>query len=300
MGKKKIIIITSAVIVLAIIAIIVFINIFKKDDYRLLKVFEVEGEASVTREKIGEIEPYENMVLESGDHISLIKGLMTLQADEDKFIHLEEGTEIVLNASGNADKSRTSIELLSGGITNDVQNKLLDESSYEINTPNSTMSVRGTLFRVYTYIEDGIRYTKVSVFEGKVASYLIFKDGTKSQEEVIVEGGKEVIIYQDDKTTDYVSGPTDIDYSDLPDSVLDVLSKAIDQGRSLPLTKEEIAALKERTVTVTFIYNGKTFATQSVKKGEKVALPSLKPAESGKWDYDFDLAVEEDIEINWK
>lgn len=300
MNKKKIIIIVSAVVALVAVALVLFLVVFKKDAYRLLKVFEVDGTASVTRGDIGNIEPYDNMVLQNGDIVKLEEGLMTLQADEDKFIHLEDGTELVLNATGSSQNSKTTIELKSGAITNDIQNKLSEESTYEVNTPNSTMSVRGTMFRVVVYEQNGIKYTKISVFEGGVASYLVFKDGTVAEDEVLVEKGKEVIIYEDDKTTDYVSDPVDIDYSQLPESVLKLLDKALNEGRDLAVTKEEIDKYLNSVATVTFMYNGKVFGTQTVKKGDKAIEPSLAPAASGSWQFDFSKPIEENTTIEWK
>lgn len=300
MNKKKIIIIVSAVVALVAVALVLFLVVFKKDAYRLLKVFEVKGTASVTRGDIGNIEPYDNMVLQNGDIVKLEEGLMTLQADEDKFIHLEDGTELVLNATGNSQNSKTTIELKSGAITNDIQNKLSEESTYEVNTPNSTMSVRGTMFRVVVYEQNGIKYTKISVFEGGVATYLVFKDGTVADNEVLVEKGKEVIIYEDDNTTDYVSDPVDIDYSQLPESVLKLLDKAIDDGRDLAVTKEELDKYLNSVATVTFMYNGKVFGTQTVKKGDKAIEPSLAPAASGSWQFDFSKPIEENTTIEWK
>lgn len=300
MNKKKIIIIVSAVVALVAVALVLFLVVFKKDAYRLLKVFEVKGTASVTRGDIGNIEPYDNMVLQNGDIVELEEGLMTLQADEDKFIHLEDGTELVLNATGSSQNSKTTIELKSGAITNDIQNKLSEESTYEVNTPNSTMSVRGTMFRVVVYEKNGIKYTKISVFEGGVATYLVFKDGTVADNEVLVEKGKEVIIYEDDNTTDYVSDPVDIDYSQLPESVLKLLDKALDDGRDLAVTKEELDKYLNSVATVTFMYNGKVFGTQTVKKGDKAIEPSLAPAASGSWQFDFSKPIEENTTIEWK
>ena len=181
-----------------------------------------------------------------------------------------------------------------------LQNKLSEESSYEVNTPNSTMSVRGTMFRVEVYMENGIKYTKVSVFEGGVASYLVYKDGSTSDREVKIEKGKEVLIYEDDKTVDYVSEPKDIDYSQLPESVLKLLEDAINEGRDLDLTIDELEKYLSSVVTVTFKYNGKTFGSQTIKRGDKATKPSLAPASSGKWDWDFSKPVNKDIVIEWK
>ncbi len=170
MSNKKIGVIVGIVVAVVLIGFGALFFFRKRNNYRLLKIYEFDGEGSVTRDKKGSITPYTNMVLESGDNIKLNTGKMSLMADEDKFIYLDEGTEIDLVAKGNSKNSKTSIELKSGGITNDIRNKLSNDSSYDINTPNSTMSVRGTMYYVYYYIVDGVRYTRVVVFEGKVAT----------------------------------------------------------------------------------------------------------------------------------
>jgi len=300
MGKKKVVIIVSGIALVAVIALVLFLTVFKKDAYRILKVFEFAGKGSVTRQDIGDIEPYSNMVLETGDTVALDEGEMVLLADEDKYIHLEEGTELVLNAAGGSESSKTTIELKSGAITNDIQNKLSEGSYYEVNTPNSTMSVRGTIFRVEVYEENGIKYTRVSVFEGKVASRLVYKNGDVADNEVSIEKGKEVLIYEDDKTVDYVSPPKDIDYSDLPDSVKEILKNALEDGRDLDVTKEELEKYLSSVVTVTFTYNGKVFGTQTISRGSKATEPTLAPAASGSWDWDFSKPVNSDTTIEWK
>jgi hypothetical protein len=295
MGKKKKIILFVSLGVALIAAGLVLFFVLRDNGYRLLKVYEVEGDANVVREKIGDITPYNNMVLENGDLVSLIKGEMCLKADEDKYIYLEDGTTLKLNATGSSEKSKTVIELQSGAITNDIRNKLSEGSSYEVNTPNSTMSVRGTMFRVAVYEENGVKYTKVSVFEGTVSTRLIYKDGTVASESVDIEKGKEVIIYEDGTTVDYVSStPTDIDFSQIPESVINVVKDAQQDGRDVALGDPEGSAV------VTFMYNGAVFGTQTVKKGEKAERPSLKPALTGDWDYDFDEPVTDDIIVEWK
>ena len=298
--KKTIIVITAGVLVAIIVALVLFLTVFRKDAYRILKVFEYSGKASVTRKDIGNIEPYNNMVLESGDTVALDEGKLVLLADEDKYIHLEEGTELVLNATGSSDTSKTTIELKSGAITNDIQNKLSEGSSYEVNTPNSTMSVRGTIFRVEVYEENGIKYTRVSVFEGKVASRLIYKNGDVADNEVTIEKGKEVLIYEDDNTVDYVSPPRDIDYSDLPESVIELLDKALSDGRDLDIARDELEKYLNSIVTVTFVYDGKVFGTQTIERGGRAVEPTLTPAASGSWDWDFSKKVNKDTTIEWK
>ncbi len=304
MNKKKLGLIIAAVVLALVIAVVVFVVFFKEETYRVLKVFNVQGEATVTRKDIGEIDPYNNMVLESGDDISLVTGEMSLQADEDKFIYLEEGTELILEAAGDSENSKTTIDLKKGAITNNIKNKLSDGSSYEVNTPNSTMSVRGTIFRVEVYEENGIKYTKISVFEGVVASRLVYKDGTISDEEVLITKDKEVLIFEDDKTTDYVYGPKDIEEAEVPDKVTDMLETEKESGRDVTVPGEgSTEGTGDENVTyctVTFMYGGAVFGTQTVQKGSTANEPSLVPMDGGSWDWDFSKPVEEDITVKWQ
>ena len=57
---------------------------------------------------------------------------------------------------------------------------------------------------------------------------------------------------------------------------------------------------KTQYYTVTFQYNGSTFGTQRVKKGEKATEPKLCPTENGAWDYDFSTKVNKNLVIQWK
>ncbi len=330
MNRKLIIIISSAGVAVVAIAVGLFCLLRgNKDSYRIIKIFEWNGSATVTREGMGDITPYNNMMLESGDNIFLESGNMTIKMDEDKYAYVEENTKFSIKAEGDAENSKTTIEITSGAITNEIQNKLNGESSYEVNTPNSTMAVRGTVFRTEVYYDDGgTCYTKVSVFEGKVVTRLLYPDGTVSGKETTVEAGKEVIIYQDDKVTDYLSEVSDIDYSALPEEVQELIQnilgnlsmdkeedkqeKTTEEDTEKKTTEgttekntEEVTTEKNTTekrgeFTVTFMYNGAVFGTQTVKKGECATAPSLMPASNGYWDFDFSTAITKDIVIYWK
>ena len=301
MNKKLIAVIIGIVALIAAAGAILFFVFNKEDSYRLLKLYEFEGTGLVSREGKGDITPYANMVLESGDKISLETGILTIQADEDKFIHLDEHTTIRLVASGTSANSKTQIELLDGGITSDIRNKLSVDSTYEINTPNSAMSVRGTVFYTFIYEIDGVKYTRVCCFEGEVETRLVYKDGTVSEETVSVLKGKEVIIYEDGTTTDYLySEPQDIDYNTLPEEVLEELRDLIDNdGKDLSITSPEITRILEGPYNVTFTYNGNVFGTQTVDKGDLAQVPTLSPSLTGGWDFDFSEPIERDTTIEW-
>ena len=302
MNKK--VIATIAGVAVALIAVVVALILFlpKNESYRLLKMYEFDGTGTVTRAGKGDITPYANMVLESGDKISLDTGVLTIQADDDKFIHLDEHTTIQLIATGTSANSKTSIELIEGGITSDIRNKLSADSTYEVNTPNSAMSVRGTVFYTYVYEIDGVKYTRTCCFEGEVTSRLVYKNGTYSVEEVPIIKGKEVIIYEDGTTTDYLyDEPQDIDYTTLPKEVLLDLKDHIDtQGEDLSITSNEITRILEGPFYVTFTYKGQEFGTQILNAGELAQVPALSPSENGSWDFDFTKPIDRDTTIEWK
>lgn len=321
MKNKKILIpIIAGVALLAAVITVICIVVANKDEaYRIIKVYEIDGEAIVERDGKGEIEAYANMILESGDTVLLEEGTMTLKLDEDKYIYMEEGSEIVLRAKGTAKNSKTTITLKKGAITNELQNKLNDESSYELNTPNSTMSVRGTIYRAEVYeSEDGNLHTRVSVFKGKVETQLVNEDGTK-EKPVMITDKTEVIIYRDEDTTDYLTDVTPIDVSTLPPEAIKTIETIVNNGTKLDIevdipnetttedegeketvTKEDTDKDNSNTHTVTFMYEGELFGTQKVKDGECAMLPTLAPVKTGDWDFDFTKPITEDTVIEWK
>lgn len=356
------------------------------DSYRSILVYELEGTAEIEREGTGTFSAAENLYLESGDRVTVASSSsMRLKLDDDKYIMVEENSVLSIEASGSKEDSKTSIYLERGAITNEIQNRLSDESTYEVTTPNSVMAVRGTTFRVEVYFDENDEvYTKLSTFEGVVVSRMILPDGTVD-DEVPVDTGNEVIIHSNENITEYLFDATDISYEDLPLQALYVLKDLMQSGMELTgITSEELQELIEllegeaapddteevvedteeaedteqtgdtesaaegseegsggtqpaggepqqtangngepsnaqqtptdagqqtpsdtqqassQTYTVTFMYQGQVFGTQSVKSGQKVAVPKLNPAASGAWDFDFSQTIEKDTTIEWK
>lgn len=192
-----------------------------KDTYRSILLYEIEGTAKIEREGTGEFDGTENLYLESGDQLTVESESFTrLRLDEDKYVMVEENSALSIEAAGTREDSRTKIHLTKGAIINEIQNPLSAGSTYEVTTPNSIMAVRGTLFRVEVYYdENGEIFTKVSVFEGKVSSRLIYPDGTM-EEEVITGNGREVIIHSNQELTEYLGEERDIKYEELPENIL--------------------------------------------------------------------------------
>lgn len=189
------------------------------------------------------------MKLESGDRLSVdSSSSLILSMDDNKYAMLEPGSSLTLEADGTRENSRTVIHLEAGAVMNYLSEKLSEKSSYEVTVPNSTMAVRGTVFRVaIVYDEDGDSYTTVQVFDGIVGSRLIFPDGRIDEEEVQITPGREVQIHGDTEISEYVGDKGhDIDYTTLNREALEFLLFCIDDGSDLCLTREEVEELLRR------------------------------------------------------
>ena len=221
----------------------------KEEAYRNIKVMSINGSATVERASVGTLDAYADMKLENGDRLSVDgSSSLTLSMDDNKYAMLEPGSSLTLEADGTKENSRTVIHLEAGAVMNYLSEKLSEGSSYEVTVPNSTMAVRGTVFRVaIVYDENGESYTTVQVFEGIVGCRLVFPDGTLSEEEVQLAPGKEVLIHGDTSMSEYVGDKGhDIDYTTLNREALEFLLFCIDDGADLCIPREEIEELLRR------------------------------------------------------
>lgn len=196
--KVKIIIAAcTAAVVTAVVTVALILN--SEDAYRVIKVFELEGQTLVDRAQTGELEAYQGMNLESGDVVSVgSDSFLRLSLDGDKYILLDSGTVLELIASGTAADSKTVINLKEGSILNEITGALSANSSYTVNTPKATMAVRGTSFRVTVErTEDGGYITRVDTIHGKVLVTLYDESGNEIKAEATVTEGNGMIIITD-------------------------------------------------------------------------------------------------------
>lgn len=268
-GTKATVAIAGAVAVTAAAAITVAVVFSGGESYRVLKVFELNGTAAITRESAGELDAYEGMNLESGDVITVNSGTMRLSLDSNKYILLEEGTVLELVAEGTAADSKTTLNLREGAILNEITESLSSNSLYEVNAPKSTMAVRGTSFYVSArQLEDGSYIIDVSTFHGKVSTLLYDEKGNKKGNEIIVKenqsvkiknentgsghpenDGKAYYVIADSETGELkpvADGETptfDTVYIDVPDEIKNVVLGS-DNSKLLKLSEDVLAAIR--------------------------------------------------------
>lgn len=301
----KIVIPLIVVVVMGIVAALFFFN--KEEGYRSIQVYQVNGDVTLKRENVGLMEAYENLNLISGDALeTFLESFLRLKLDEDKYVLVEQESQIEIYATGDEKSSRTDVHLEKGAVTVEVENKLNDDSSFEVTTPNAVMAIRGTVFRISADVdENGEPITRITIFEGAVTVQKKAEDGTLS-EEIRIESGKEAIIYEENNEEILVVLDK-IDDTQLPKEVLEFLQEeTVRDNHEIIYSDEEIIELLEKLenpkaeiYTVTFMYNGTVFATQEVKAGELASKPTLKPAPTGSWNYDFREPILEDTTIEF-
>lgn len=141
--------------------------ISENDEFRLIKMEKYDGSVEVERSGSGIMSAIEGMQLISNDKVKVGEtSLVELLIDSDKHVAAEENTIFRITADGDSEAGNVSIKLVSGNALFTIDNKLSDESTFTVNTPNATLSVRGTIFSVIYSPE--LETTSVFVEEGTV------------------------------------------------------------------------------------------------------------------------------------
>ncbi len=182
MNKKALIFGGGAIAIVAIVVALIFIFTGGEDAYRSIKVFEIDGSCKVDRGG-DSLDAFKNMALSSGDSLTVGEGSFArLKLDDDKYVYLEANTKINLTATGTANDSKTMVYIERGSMLTEVKKKLSATSSYDIVTPNTTMSIRGTktLTQVLEDAVTGHVQTSNAVLEGqvKIKAVKVKADGT--------------------------------------------------------------------------------------------------------------------------
>lgn len=242
--KGAIAAISAGAVVVGGIVVAVLLNLDGKTAFRNITVIDTLGTVSVYRESVNDtLDAYVDMNLESGDEVTVgPSSELDLKLDDDKFVYVEENTKMSLKADGDSDNSKTQIFLSEGATLHKLDSKLSDSSTYEIETPNATMAIRGTITwaRVYKGA-DGEVHSDFQVYEGKTELQLHTVDGTPIGKtvdipegyQVLTRGGQDFseIILQNVNDKEEELAP--IDYKDLPTQTLNILQGIMNSGRAI-------------------------------------------------------------------
>ena len=234
--KTKIIIGISAVVVIGLAITILFLCL-KPESFRSIKITEFEGQTIITDVEQNRKEAYKGINLKSGDEISVMeKSNIVLLFDSDKYMFADEGTKFRVEALGSENESNTKTRIIleEGSVLCRLDSKLTDEEVFEVETPNSTMSVRGTIFRMSIYQDDtGENYTRVDVLEGSIKTDLHMEDGSKVDEAQTIEPGKSALVHSNPDLSEFVIGETEIPYEEYSQSMSQFVVSTIKEGREI-------------------------------------------------------------------
>lgn len=247
--KGKIILGAAAVaVVAAAVAVVVVVlpgDKNKEESYRTIVVDDLHGKTVVSGTGKDTVDAYKGQHLYGGDDVAVQKESdMTMLLDMDKYVYARENTCFSLESKGKEPTYQTVIHLEDGSVLNRIKNNLNAGEEFKVDTPNATLAVRGTVFRVTQYKgADGYLYVLLEVFEGQVYVELQTNDGVFNGVNRTFVAGESVLIRGNDEVSEFVLGEDNkeagsIDYKALPQDVATVLVSYIDDGETLCIGKE--------------------------------------------------------------
>lgn len=238
LSSTKAKLITSISVVAFVGLIVAVIVIFTlPESYRSIKITELKGQTIITDSNQSQKNAYTGMNLESGNQAEVqTDSNMVLLFDSDKYMFADANTKFRVEAVGDDTKSntRTKIILEEGSVLCRIDSKLSDDEVFEVETPNSTMSVRGTIFRMSIYQDNtGENYTRVDVLEGSVKTDLHMEDGSQMDETQTIEPGKSALVHSNPDLSEFVIGDTEIPYEEYSESMSQFVVSTIKEGREI-------------------------------------------------------------------
>lgn len=139
------------------------------ENVRTISVFKIEGQGNIFRNEEAISNIYEGMRIFQGDKISTGEdSQIYIEIDGNKVVKMEGNTTIEISEiRGNSKDNITNITLTKGKVINGIS-KLNSGSEYNINTSNSTMGVRGTVFSAEVRDDDTGVQSEAIVYSGVV------------------------------------------------------------------------------------------------------------------------------------
>ena len=223
-----------------IVAVIAFLG---TEEYRSIKVNALTGQTIIVDEKNIEKDVYKGMNLKAGNLIEVKDDSnMTLLMDSDKYMFADEGTKFKVEASGDSSKAntKTRIVLEEGSVLCRLDSKLSEKETFEVETPNSVMSVRGTIFKMTIYKDkNGENYTRIDVLEGSVRVDLYSENGEKTGEEGLIKAGQAALVHSNTDISEFVIGESNINYDDFSGPMAEFVVNTMDNGREICISSSQ-------------------------------------------------------------
>lgn len=255
-----------AILMIAAGAVVISLY-FGGDVAREIIITEITGSAYIQRDG-KRLNADKRAKLKSGDILTTDKKCtVRLSMDGDKYISVEPDTTVYVYYTDVASKGSISVNLTKGAVICQLNKKLDKKSDFSLKTPNSTVSVKGTVFRAefncmdsYMGYED-VMITEVQNLEGTVMLQLY--DAGKEPFDlpmVLVEGTRAQMITAADVCR-YGYLNYDIDLSEFSEITLREITRASTEkqlafgqdvlGEAYRAAAEESRRLETMTETTT-------------------------------------------------
>lgn len=224
---------------------------------RTVVVQETNGTTVVLDAAKASTNAYKGMHLVAGNDVTVQEiSDLTMLFDMDKYMYAEESTHFWLSeASGSQEKSKTVIYLDEGATLNRIVNPLENGAVYQVDTPNSTMAVRGTVFRVEVREgKDGKIYTYLAVLNGAVKVELKTTEGKYNGVSETIPAGTAAAIRADENFSEFIGGSggkhtAPIDYEAFPAGTLRQIIAYIDDNEEIDADRDELEALLKQKLS---------------------------------------------------
>ena len=307
--KNKKLFITIFSLFIVCVGVFCYFTFHQEEGFRIIKLIDFAGKVEIKRKDVGVLDPYNDLRLIADDKVQTYsKSKAYFSLDSDKYIYCHENSLVQIDSVGSQKNSRTKITLLKGNELNEIQNPLSSKAKYNVETPNSIMSVRGTVFKVSVkYDENGESYATLNVYEGSVKTELVFPDGTIS-DPIVVKKGYAVDTHGTDKLSEYIISKNatenndfvyPIDYSSLSKQELESLLEIYNhEKKELSIAKEEVQELlkekndtKEETKYTVNFYNQDELLETQVTSEINYPNPNKKGYTFDGWYEDSNLTI---------
>lgn len=307
--KNKKLFITIFSLFIVCVGVFCYFTFHQEEGFRIIKLIDFAGKVEIKRKDVGVLDPYNDLRLIADDKVQTYsKSKAYFSLDSDKYIYCHENSLVQIDSIGTKKNSRTKITLLKGNELNEIQNPLSSKAKYNVETPNSIMSVRGTVFKVSVkYDENGESYATLNVYEGSVKTELVFPDGTIS-DPIVVKKGYAVDTHGTDKLSEYIISKNatedndfvyPIDYSSLSKQELESLLEIYNhEKKELSIAKEEVQELlkekndtKEETKYTVNFYNQDELLETQVTSEINYPNPNKKGYTFDGWYEDSNLTI---------
>ena len=155
--------------------------------FKDITVYESSGKNTIYRTKKS-LSAAKDMKLKNDDYIATAsKGLMRLCMDDDEFVYIGESSEAVVSKGW---FSKSKVVLVKGEMIAEVQKHLEDGESLTIQTPNTSMAIRGTVVAVKSTINKKTKKVTTVNYVLEGSAKVTYKDKKGKTQTVTLKAGE--------------------------------------------------------------------------------------------------------------